>query len=114
MRRGLFDQAAQQVVGEIEFLFTDAEFLAVSGGQAFDGPQAIAVVVGVILTRIGVELGQQPADGVTLEFGVALWSFGAFAVADFVDPRQVPAEVVAESTGQVVDAFFSTKRSDAS
>jgi hypothetical protein len=39
---------------------------------------------------------------------MALWPFAAFAVADFVDPRQMPAGVVAESTGQVVDAFFSS------
>ena len=35
-----------------------------------------------------------------------MWSFGAFAVADFVDPCQVPAQVVAELASQVVDAFF--------
>ena len=56
LRRGLLDQAAEQVVGEFEGFFADAELLALRGRQA------ISVVVGVILTGIGIELGQQPTD----------------------------------------------------
>ena len=104
--RGFLDQTAQQVVGKIEFLFADAELFAVGGGQALDAEQAVCVVVGVVLTRIGVELGQQSADWVALKFGMALWAFAAFAVADFIHPCQVPAEVVAELAGQVVDALL--------
>ena len=38
--------------------------------------------------------------------GAAPWLFAFLAVADFLDLCQVPAEVVAETAGQVVDAFF--------
>ena len=86
---GLLDQATQQVVGKFEFFFKNAELLAVSGRQAFDGQQAIGVVVGVILAGIGIAFGQKSADGIAFKFGLSLWSFGAFAVADFVDSRQV-------------------------
>jgi len=103
---GLLDQATQQVVGKFEFFFKNAELLTIGGRQALDGEQAIGVVVGLILTGIGIEFGQQSADGIAFEFGLTLWSFGALTVADFVDPCQMPAEVVAEPTGQVVDAFF--------
>jgi hypothetical protein len=106
LRRCLFDETAQQVVAEFECFFVDAEFLAVGGRQALDGEQAVGVVVGVILAGIGVAFGQQSADGIAFEFGLPLWSFSAFAVADFVDPCQMSAEVVAELASQVVDAFF--------
>jgi hypothetical protein len=51
---GLFEETAQKVVGEFQCFFADPEFLAVGGRQAFDGQQAIRVVVGVILTAVGV------------------------------------------------------------
>ena len=72
---GLFDQTAQQVVGKIEFLFADAELFAVGGGQTLDGQQAVCVVVGVVLPRVRVELGQQSANAIAFEFGTAFWAF---------------------------------------
>ncbi len=36
----------------------------------------------------------------------APWLFAFLAVADFLDLCQVPAEVVAETAGEVIDAFF--------
>ncbi|RMR93119.1 hypothetical protein ALP78_101375, partial [Pseudomonas coronafaciens pv. striafaciens] len=38
--------------------------------------------------------------------GAAPWLFAFLAVANFLDLCQVPAEVVAETAGEVVDAFF--------
>ncbi|KTB97833.1 hypothetical protein AO387_25750 [Pseudomonas syringae ICMP 11168] len=38
--------------------------------------------------------------------GAAPWLFAFLAVADFLNLCQVPAEVVAETAGQVIDAFF--------
>ena len=35
-----------------------------------------------------------------------MWAFGPLAVANFIDTRQMAAEVVAESPGEVVDTFF--------
>ena len=58
MRCGLLNQAAKQVVGEFEGFFADAELLALRGRQAI----SVVVGVGVILTGIGIELGQQPTD----------------------------------------------------
>ena len=101
LRRGLLDQAAQQVVGKFQRFFADTEFFALGGGQALDGEQAVCVVVGVVLTGIGVELGQQAADAIALEYGMALWPFAPLAVADFVDLGQMPAQVVAEATGHL-------------
>ncbi|MNF66645.1 hypothetical protein D3C84_484410 [compost metagenome] len=106
MRRGLLDQPAEQVVGEFERFFADTQLLTLRGRQALDRQQAISVVVHVILTGIGIEFGQQPANAVALEFGAALWPLAAFAVAGFIDLGQMPAQVVAEASGQVVDAFF--------
>ena len=106
LRRGLLDQAAEQVVGKLERFFADADLLALRGWQTLDRQQPITIVIHVILTGVGIELGQQPANAVALEFGTTLWSFAAFAVAGFVDLGQMPAEVVAEASGQVVDAFF--------
>jgi hypothetical protein len=60
--RGLLDQAAEQVVGEFEGFFADTQLLALRGRQALDRQQAISVVVRVILTGIGIEFGQQPAN----------------------------------------------------
>ncbi|VVO36425.1 hypothetical protein PS712_05442 [Pseudomonas fluorescens] len=106
LRRSLLDQSAEQVVGEFERFFADADLLALRGRQALDRQQTVAVVIRIILTGIGIELGQQPANAVALELGTALWPFTAFAVARFIDLRQMTAEVVAEASGQVVDAFF--------
>ncbi|KRB67032.1 hypothetical protein ASD95_27835 [Pseudomonas sp. Root71] len=80
--------------------------LALRGRQALDRQQAISVVIHVILTGIGIEFGQQPANAIAFEFGAALWPFTAFAVAGFIDLGQMSAQVVAEVPGQVVDAFF--------
>ncbi|QIQ72228.1 hypothetical protein [Pseudomonas coronafaciens] len=38
--------------------------------------------------------------------GTAPWLFAFLAVADFLDLCQVPAKVVAETAGEVVDALF--------
>ncbi|WP_248943716.1 hypothetical protein [Pseudomonas tremae] len=38
--------------------------------------------------------------------GTAPWLFAFLAVADFLDLCQVPAEVVAETAGEVVDTLF--------
>lgn len=51
-------------------------------------------------------LGQQPANHITLKFGAALWSFSPVAVADFINTRQMTANVVAETARQVVDALL--------
>ncbi|ANJ55720.1 hypothetical protein PMA3_11395 [Pseudomonas silesiensis] len=64
MGRGLLDQAAQKVLGEIEFLRADAEFFAVGGGQTLDGEQAACVVVGVVLAGAGVEFGMDIVEAV--------------------------------------------------
>jgi hypothetical protein len=65
-----------QVVGELKRFFADADLLALRGRQTLDLQQAITVVVHIILTGIGIELGQQPANSVALELGTALWPFG--------------------------------------
>jgi len=76
--------------------------LALRGRQALDRQQAISVVVHVILTGIGIQFGQQPANAIALEFGAALWPF---AVAGFVDLGQMPAEVVAKAPDQVTNSI---------
>ncbi|RMV30619.1 hypothetical protein ALP12_01888, partial [Pseudomonas savastanoi pv. phaseolicola] len=58
------------------------------------------------MTRVVVEFGQQTAYRVALQMCAAPWLFAFLAVADFLDLCQVPAEVVAETAGEVVDAFF--------
>jgi hypothetical protein len=103
---GFFDQAAQQVVVKGKRFFLDIEPFTGSGRYALDGQQPVAIVVRVSLPCIFVELGHQAANGVTLEGGAALWPFGALAVADFVHPCQVPAQVVAKAPSQVVDALL--------
>jgi hypothetical protein len=45
--------------------------LALRGRQALDRQQTVAVVIRIILTGIGIELGQQPANAVALELGTA-------------------------------------------
>ncbi|MNI60869.1 hypothetical protein D3C73_1161090 [compost metagenome] len=57
LRRGLLDQSAEQVVGELECFFADTQLLALRGRQALDRQQAISVVVHIILTGIGIEFG---------------------------------------------------------
>lgn len=80
----------------------DIEPFADGGRHALDGQQSVAIVVLVSLPCILVELGQQLANGVTLEGSAALWPFSALAVANFVHPCQMPAQVVAKAPGQVV------------
>ncbi|KUR38728.1 hypothetical protein PST407_04667 [Pseudomonas syringae pv. tomato] len=104
--RGLFDESAQQVVGKFQFLGGDTEFSAGVGLLALNRQQPVAVVVGVVLARIVVEFGQQATNRVALKKGAAAWLFAFVAVADLLDLCQVPAEVVAETAGEVVDALF--------
>ncbi|RMN46832.1 hypothetical protein ALP29_200883 [Pseudomonas syringae pv. avii] len=85
MWRGLFRQAAQQVVGKFQFLGGDAEFSAGVGLFALNRQQPVAVVVFVVLTRIVVEFGQQATNRVALKKGAAAWLFAFVAVADFLD-----------------------------
>jgi hypothetical protein len=87
---GLLNQAAQQVVGEIEFLRADAELFAFCGGQMLDGQQAVCVVVGVVLPRVGVEFFEQSANAIAFEFGTALW---AFDVSKFLGIVPNPAAI---------------------
>ncbi|RMQ72911.1 hypothetical protein ALP98_200056 [Pseudomonas viridiflava] len=106
LERRFLCQAAQNVVGEFQFFGRDTEFSATVGGCALNGQQAIAVVVGEILTGVVVESGQQAPNRVALEIRAALRPFAFFAVAGFFDLSQMPAKVVAETAGQLVDAFF--------
>jgi len=103
--RDFFNKATQQVVLERQGFGANTQLLADSRWLPLDGQQAVGVVVSVVLTGVAVDLGQHAADGVTFEFGVALWALSAFAVAGFLDLGEVSAEVVLETAGQVVDAL---------
>ncbi|KUR42063.1 hypothetical protein PSTA9_03783 [Pseudomonas syringae pv. tomato] len=104
--RGFFRQAAEDVVGKFQLFSRDAEFSAAVSRLALDGQQAVAVVVREILTGVVVESGQQTANRIALEIRAALWPFAFFAVAGFFNLSQMPAQVVTETAGQLVDAFF--------
>ncbi|CAM3493699.1 hypothetical protein PSFL111601_26940 [Pseudomonas floridensis] len=106
MWRGFFNKATQQVVLEGQGFGGNAQLLSDSRWLSLDGQQAIPVVVGVVLTGIAVDLGEQAANGVTFEFGMPLWALCALAVAGFLNLGQVSAEVVLETAGEVVDALF--------
>ena len=71
-----------------------------------DSEQPVRFVVTVILPRILVHLGQQPANHITLKFGTALRPLCPIAVADFIQPPQMPTQVVAEPAREVVDAVL--------
>ena len=68
--------------------------------------QPIRFVINVILPRILIDLGQQAANHITLKLGAALRPLCPIAVADFIQPRQMPTHVVSEPTRQVVDTLF--------
>ncbi|MGG5222526.1 hypothetical protein [Pseudomonas syringae pv. coryli] len=97
--RRLLRQAPQNVVGEFQFFCSDTDFSATVGGCALNGQQAVAVVVGEILTGVVVESGQQATNRVALEIRAALWSFAFFAVAGFFDLSQIVLPYVFEFVG---------------
>jgi hypothetical protein len=93
MRRSLSKYTTNRVIGKFERFFHDAKFLADRCRQTRDRQQAITFVVGVVLTCTIVELGKQTPNCVALKLSAALWTFGPLAVADFIDSRQMPAEL---------------------
>jgi len=67
--------------------------------------QPVAVVVRECLARITVDLGDQAANGITVEQRMALWPLGIFAIANLIQSREMATDVVAETPGQVLSPY---------
>ncbi|SEK75951.1 hypothetical protein SAMN05216604_106113 [Pseudomonas agarici] len=58
------------------------------------------------LPQAPYKLSQQSTNRITLKSGMALRAFYSVAAADFINPRQMPTEVLAETSCQIIGAFF--------
>jgi len=100
--RDVLRQPAQQVIGVLELFFRDTKLLACPSWLPLDAQQPVAIVISECLRCIAVDLGDQAANGITLEQRVPLWPFGMLAIANLIQSRQMATDVVAETPGQVI------------
>ncbi len=104
--RDFLGQPTQQIVAVLQLLLGHPKLLADTARVPLDAQQPVTVVIGEPLLIIAIELGNQSANGVALEQRMPLRPLGVFAVANFIQPRQVATNVVAEAPGQVIHPHF--------
>ncbi len=105
-RGDFLGQTAEQIVGVLKLFFRDPKLLADPGWLPLDAQQSVTVVVCECLARITVDLGNQTANGITLEQRTALGPLGLLAIANLIQSRQMATDVVAETPGQVIHPHF--------
>jgi len=106
VRGDFFGQTAEQILGVFQLFFCDPKLLADPGRLPLDAQQPVTVVVCECLARITVDLGNQTANGITLEQRMALGPLGIFAIANLIQSCEMATDVVAETPGQVIHPHF--------